>query len=232
MPINNKCWYNKVCNLVDTDECTQYCTRYYKMKQLMDIARIPENMQKIIELNPAKSDIESFKELALIKSNIDKFVTNGNNLYIYSKFPGNGKTSWAIKLIQSYLNYIWVGTEIKERALFIHFPTYINSIMDKVSGNSSAYNEVKNAILVADLVVWDFIPVNSITPYQRSQILTQLDTRMINRQSNIFTGTLGIDRMSEYIGEDLSSRIYNGSKVIEIYSSTDRRASIDFSSNN
>ena len=38
--------------------------------------------------------------------NIDKFVYKGSNLYIYSSTAGNGKTSWAFRLLRAYVNKV------------------------------------------------------------------------------------------------------------------------------
>ena len=66
-------------------------------------------------LDVNKIDLQAFTDLSIIKNNIVSFAKNGNNIYIYSKIPGNGKTSWAIKLIQSYTGVVnkmvWRKTE-------------------------------------------------------------------------------------------------------------------------
>lgn len=225
--MNKKCWYKDSCNLYNTDECSEYCIRYYKMKKLMDLARIPTGLQKIHKLIPDNIDVDSFMELKKIKENINEFVDGGYNLYIYSKFTGNGKTANAIKLIQSYLNNIWLETELVTQALFINLPEYITMTSSKV-GNNLDYDELKPLIYNTRLIVWDSMPIAKPTDYQAIQLLTQVEYRINNSYANVFTGTLNKREMDDKLGKELSSRIYNSSKVIEIKSSEDRRCGFDF----
>ena len=45
------------------------------------------------------NDKKKYEYLAHVKQNIEDFIKQGCSLYIYSRYPGNGKTSWAIKLL-------------------------------------------------------------------------------------------------------------------------------------
>lgn len=229
---NDKCWYKSTCNLVDTDECNAYCIRYYKMKELMRMARIPENRQKIIQLNPETIDYSNFMQLNKIKENVSEFVDSGYNLYIFSESCGNGKTSWAVKLIQAYLNTLWAKTEMNPRALFIHVPSYLNLMIESISNDTGEYEALKAIIADVDLVVWDFIPLEPIKTYQRTQLLSQIDQRLFKQLSNIYTGTLNRYKMEDCLGIDLTSRIYESSNVVTLESKIDRRADFDFKAGN
>ena len=108
MCLNNDCvWYKDVCELYNTQECTHTCIRYMEMNRLCELSNIPKNKWKLPDLYCIDKDKQAFKELGHIKKDITNFVNMGNNLYLYSECTGNGKTSWAIRLMLSYFNDIW-----------------------------------------------------------------------------------------------------------------------------
>lgn len=226
---NDNCWYKSTCNLYGEDECTEACIRYYKIKKLMNVAMIPSKLQKKHEIvtDGCEIDLEKYRELARISKNIDKFVENGNNCYIYSKHNGNGKTTWGVKLLQAYINLIWLESNFTAECAYINLTSYIGMISDKV-GKNEDYDELKKIVTSAKLIIFDNMPIAPITDYQITNLLTQIDIRMSNGLSNIYTGTLNKREITTRMGVDLASRIYNGSKVIEFLSNKDWRGSFDF----
>ena len=119
------CWYINSCDKANTAECNFNCIRYMEMNYLINNSGIPKSTQFKNELIPTNVDIVNFKFLDEIKKDIVNFVNNGENLYIHSKNFGNGKTSWAIKLMKKYFNDIWAGNGFTVRGLFIHVPTFL-----------------------------------------------------------------------------------------------------------
>ena len=111
----SNCWYDQVCsgsNVSDSvPHCTkmQSCVKYMEMHYLIEESGIPQAKQRPMLLEPDDIDYDSFLHLSKIKDNIEEFVNHGLNLYIASKNTGNGKTSWAIKLMLRYFDRIWAG---------------------------------------------------------------------------------------------------------------------------
>ena len=110
----NKCWYTSVCGKYETPECNASCIRYMEMDYLMQNSGIPRNRQYAVLLTPSKKDVQAFVTLKEIKDDIINFVENGESIYIYSDNFGNGKTTWAIKLMQKYFDDIWVGNGFRD----------------------------------------------------------------------------------------------------------------------
>lgn len=211
---NKDCWYESVCTHPD---CAN-CIRYLEMRYLIDNSGIPKNRQYPQELQ-AGIDYDAFVELSNIKSDIDSFVANGNNLYICSKETGNGKTSWAIKILLKYFDYIWAGNGFRVRGYFQHVPTFLNTLKDF----DKSHDALKNALENADLVVWDDIASGKLSDYDLNQLLIILDRRMLDCKSNIFTGNLtSYDSVERALGNRLASRIWNNSRIIE-FKGRDRR---------
>lgn len=206
--IFNKCWYQAVCEL----ECDPSCLRYVEMKYLVDNSGIPVSKQYPVLLD-AQEDYDQFVKLASIKDHIKEFVDGGQNLYITSVNTGNGKTSWAIKLLLKYFDQIWAGNGLRTRGLFIHVPTLLLELKNFSSPLSEEY---KQSIIDVDLVVWDEIASTSISNYDYSNLLMFLENRLLNEKSNIFTSnSMTKKSLEEIVGIKLASRIWNTSEIIE-----------------
>lgn len=206
---NSKCWYVDVCS----QECSDSCIRYLEMKHLMDSSKLPLNKQ-IPALLDAGEDYEQFLKLAEIKNSIVEFVKSGKNLYITSNYTGNGKTSWAIKLMLKYFDEIWAGNGFKTRALFVHVPTFLLHMKDF---NNPMSEEYKTDLLNCDLVVWDDIASVNMSNYDFSQLLMYIDGRLLQTKSNIFTSNINsVKSLQEHLGIKLASRIYNTSEIVEL----------------
>ena len=125
-PRKTDCWYKKVCAY---ESCVN-CIRYAEMKYLIENSGIPKVRQKPIMLD-AGVDYDKFITLANIKDNIADYVEIGDfNLYICSKETGNGKTSWAIKILLKYFDQRWAGNGFRKIGYFQHVPTLLNTLKD------------------------------------------------------------------------------------------------------
>ena len=189
------------------------------MKYLLDNSGIPKSKQYPQELI-ADVDLNAYRKLADIKSDIVDFVDSGSNLFICSQNTGNGKTSWAIKLMLRYFNEIWAGNGFKVRGLFVNVPTLLLQLKNF---DNPLPEEFKQHLMDVDLVVWDEIASTSISNYDYSNLLMFLDYRILNDKSNIFTSNaVTKDELEKNVGAKLSSRIWNTSEIIE-FRGKDRR---------
>ena len=212
---NEKCWYKEVCS----QECTSSCLRYTEMKYLMDNSGIPSSRQYPKPLNGG-SDYDAFCYLADIKNDIVNFVKNGENLYICSNNTGNGKTSWAIKLMLKYFDEVWAGNGFRTRGMFVHVPTLLNQLKNF---DSPLPQEYKENLVKADLIIWDDIASVPISNYDNSQLLSYIDQRALNDKSNIYTGNItNIDDLEKTVGSRLASRVWNSSEIVK-FVGLDRR---------
>ena len=214
------CWYKDVCTLYE-ENCNTKCVRYTELKYLMESSNIPESRQKPISLTPDSCDYEAFTELDAIRLDICNFVEQGKNLYIGSNTTGNGKTSWAIKLMLRYFSEIWAGNGLTTRGLFVHVPTFLVNLKDFESKNQKLI-EIKKLLPLVDLVIWDDIGSCNMSSYDFSQLTTYIDTRVLNQKSNIFTGNLLGDELQRVLGNRLYSRVWNTSKKIVLHGSDKR----------
>lgn len=216
------CWYKNICNKYDTNECNKNCIRYMEMDFLMNMSNIPKSNQFKNELIPNKSDLENFKFLKDLKDDIVNFVNNGENLYIYSKNFGNGKTTWAIKLMQKYFDEIWAGNGFTIKGLFVHVPSFLTKFKEVINKKDEDFEIMKQQLLDVDLVIWDDIAAGKLTDFDHTNLLTYIDQRKLNGKSNIYTGNLDENELIEALGNRLKSRVWNDSTVVEFFGN-DRR---------
>lgn len=207
----DECLYKGVC----TTKCSETCVRYVQMDKLLELSNLPKRLRKPTRLKcpPEYPDFKAYTELAEYKNNISANVKEGNNLLICSKYCGNGKTTWASKIMLKYFDETWFNSYGVTRGLFVHVPTLLNDI--RCFENCPEYIERINE---ADLVIWDDIAyATSLTEFQSQQLLMYIDYRINECKSNIYTcNMITKEEMSNKLGLRLASRIYNQSKVVEL----------------
>ena len=212
------CWYNSVCNV---DNCSG-CIRYEEMSSLMNYSNIPKAKQLPVKMIPQDCDYDAFCSLADIKDDVAQFVEQGKNLYITSNITGNGKTTWAVKIMLKYFDCVWAGNGFKPRGLFVHVPTFLLKCkeFDKVD---SDFDQLKSLLPSVDLVIWDDVASNELSSYDCSQLLQYIDLRNSELKSNIYTGNFSPDIMMKTLGAKLTSRIINKNTTVITLKGADRR---------
>lgn len=214
MVLKEDCWYKDICTY---QQCAN-CIRYSEMKYLMENSGLSKKRQHPIQLD-GSSDPQSFKVLADIKEDIVNFVNNGESLYIFSEYTGNGKTSWAIKLLLKYFDSIWAGNGFRIRGYFQHVPMLFNTLKDF----NKNHDALKNTLETVDLVVWDDIASTKLSDYDIQQLLIIIDKRVADNLANIYTGNITSHvALKNAIGDRLASRIWHMSTLIE-FKGKDRR---------
>lgn len=210
------CWYHEVCQ----NECSNSCLRYIEMKYLMDNSDIPPKRQMPVSLVPEVKDKEAFEQLNDIKLHVVDFVKEGKNLYIWGNHTGNGKTSWALKIMLRFFNDIWAGNGFRTRGKFVHAPSLLVRLKNFSDPLSEEY---KNDIMNCDLLILDDIASTGISQYDLSQLLFYIDYRTLNEKSTIYTGNLDFKDLEETLGAKLASRIWAKNTVVVEIKGLDRR---------
>ena len=199
------CYLKASCNGKD---CDTFCIRKYKTDSLYSAALMADSQKQHITLRVDADgiDLEQFKQLAEIEKNICKFVKEGKNLYLHSAIPGNGKSSWSLRLIEAYFNKIWARSEAKCRVLFISVPRFLLAIKDNITNKSSYVEYIKENVLEADLVVWDDLAAKTSSEFELTHLFSIIDNRLALGKSNIYTSNLNRQQLYTAIGERLTSR--------------------------
>lgn len=207
---NTDCWFIDTCK---EDSCSG-CAKYIQLKWQFDNSGLPKAKYKPIKLIPEDCDFQSFKRLAEIKRNVFDFVSKGSNLYLCSTYTGNGKTSWSIKILQSYLNLMSDGNYENLKGMYISTSNLLLHLKDF---NNPLSKSFKDNLETVDLVVWDDIAIAGLSNYDYQQLYSIIDNRILSEKSNIFTcNHTQLETLSKVLGDRLASRIYNTSEIIEL----------------
>ena len=217
---NEECWYRDVCEL---DIKCSSCIKFDEMQYLMENSNLPKAKQKVLRLTTPRCDEDAYKRLSEIKDDIYNFVYDGRSLYIGSTNTGNGKTTWAIKMMHQYFNEIWHGNGFEPRALFIHVPTFMVRFKDFKLVDEK-FEALKKLLYTVDLVVWDDIAGLNMSAYDYSVILSYIDYRCLSELSNIYTSNIETrEELVNSVGLKLTSRILTSDTEMIIFKNGDVR---------
>ena len=205
------CWLVNECNNIDCDK--PICPKRYLLDKFYTNAFISDQNRRHHKLDLTdECDRQMFDKLSAIEKDIVNFIKGGNSLYIYSATTGNGKTSWALRLIQDYLNNSWYKIDIDCPVLFISVPRYLLAIKENITDKSEYVQHIKTNVLNCDLVVWDDIGSKAATTFEHETLFSIIDTRINSGKSNIYTSNLSSGELLDFVGERLYSRIYDQSQ--------------------
>lgn len=217
----NDCYIQSSCKKFCTGNCgdaeSSYCPRLSKIDYLYNEALIPIKQRKRFPLrvDADGTDKNEFLQLKAAAENVEQFIENGANLYIYSQTAGNGKSSWGIRLIQAHIENIWYKTDLRCRALFVSVPRYLLAIKNNISRTDEYAEHINKNIFDADIVVFDDIATKGITQFEAENLFSIIDTRMNMGKSNVFTSNIIPAQLNDLLGPRLTSRIINLSTVIQ-----------------
>ena len=210
---NSDCWYIKSCN----EDCDR-CVIYTQLKWQMDNSGLYLSQQKPIELfidEQNSVDRQAYKALGKIRNHITEFVDEHRNLYICSREVGNGKTSWAIKMLHTYFHYRAKGNYENLLGMFVNTTDLLLRFKDF---NNPVSQKYKDDLENVDLVVFDDIAVTSnISQYDYTQLFNIINKRNMAQKSTIYTSNITeYSELEKLLGPRLATRIYDSSEVIEL----------------
>ena len=188
-------------------------------------ALIPKRYEPDIPLTPSTKDEKTFIELNEIRNNIKSFVDGGKNLLICSNNAGNGKTTFATKLLKSYIESVSDRSFPNDTpGLFVNVNSFLNE--KKLAINDPSLNEkikrMEKAILSAKLVVFDDIADKTLSEYDMNTMYYWLDYRTSNLKSCIFTTNQLPEQLKKTLNGKVYSRVVNYS-IIKYITDGDHR---------
>lgn len=173
----------------------------------------------------ALDDREAFKRLAEIRSDIRTFLSSEvNNLVLCSDNLGNGKTSWAIKLMLSYvelqkgrLNYVdekLVNTDNYDYCTFCQSVPFLVEM--KQFGNNKSGYEMYNRLCKTNLAIIDDLGAVPMSQYDYNIIYAIFEKRLFAGKPTIITTNFTDEILAgKELGLRLVDRIWNNSEIIQ-----------------
>ena len=230
MITSKQCWMKAECKKFTSETCIDndiFCIKEFKLDCLYNKSLLTNAQRKKIalHLDCDGTDRDAFNKLSNYQKNILNLIDDGSNIYIYSTITGNGKTAWAVRLMQSYFNKIWATSDLTCRGLFINVPRYLLAIKDDINNRNEYANYIKDNVYKADIVIWDDIGTKVATSFEHENLLSIIDYRILNGKSNVYTSNISCNELKEIVGDRLYSRIINNSDTIE-FCGKDKRSGI------
>lgn len=134
-----KCYASDYCQK-DKSSCSDVCGGYRVLRALYNLSRIPERYRYTIALKPENGeDLEAFTKLDNYKNDVLSMVDEGRGLYIWGKSTGNGKTSWACKIMSYFFRKIAFNTGLENEGLYIFLPTFLEDLRDNYDNKDKTY---------------------------------------------------------------------------------------------
>lgn len=223
--MEKKCFLYERCNHVDCN--SSFCRRRYLMERIYNNSLLSDKQREHINLkvDADMTDLEEFKRLANICENIVDFVERGENLYIHSGTCGNGKTSWTLKMLESYANKVWPYAESGCVMLFVSVPKFILAVKENITNKNEYAQFILDNYLKADIVIWDDIATKTATQFEIDNLLRMINDRIYAGKSNVYTSNLDAAGLSAALDERLASRI-RGSIDIELHGKDKRNLAV------
>lgn len=208
------CFCETKCKGKSKLNCNTGCVKRGILTNLLTLSNLPKHLWEDKPL-VCGSDKDEYMRLQYIEDNVYDFVKNGKNIFIYSDHCGNGKTSWAVRLLLAYLDSIWHISGFNRKALFVSVPTFLYDCKRNISHPLDGFQQLCDDLNTVDLVVWDDICAGNLTGYEHQILMQSIDTRMNSGLSNIFTANTSVQNVKKELGERLASRVWGCSYTVE-----------------
>lgn len=162
------------------------------------------------QLRPEMVDKECFRCLAKVQANCQRVFAKGNgvSLLIYSNNVGNGKTTWAQKIMRYFIMKHCVEHPDADY-VFINVSEFLQ-LRKKAISNPSAraeFDALEERVKEARLVVFDDIAYRQNSGFDEEYLYTIIDYRYRNMMNNIFTSNATRTEMRDILGNRIADRI-------------------------
>ena len=111
----------------------------------------------------------------------------GDNLVIASD-DSNGKTSWAIKIMQNYFKQIEGSAGLEPRGLYVDCAMFTRKYKEamELASSKKEVTPLQIHIPKVDLVIWDNLYSRAYTEFDINLLSSYIDERLNNGKANIF----------------------------------------------
>lgn len=203
-----QCKNASTCKYIGTEKCVINCYWYYLANALYNVSEIPYAWRKEIVLYPEEVDLEMFTFCKKFEKNVLEHVNTGNGLYLHSSQVGNGKTSWAMKILQTYIQQLSMTGEKFEgpKAYYVNVSELFETLRVNMEDKTKT-KPIEQAILNADLVVFDDMGVEAPTTWVKNKLYNYINYRYMNKKSMIITSNLSINQLAAKLDKRIADRI-------------------------
>lgn len=189
---------------------------YVIMRNLYKHSNIPKMYHRDIPLQAGKDDIEVFKKLQDFKMNVKEKVSNGEGLYIWGRTTGNGKTTWAGKIVNQYFRRSIADTGIEFEGVYINVPTFMENLRQSYGKEDIEFNYLMEKVYKSKIAIFDDIGSERPSEWVRERLYTIINHRVSNGLTTIYTSNVDLNELEARLGSRICSRIAGSCEVLEI----------------
>lgn len=222
------CWAESYCRGYPM-KCGSDCVGWIQLSTVYHLSHMPVRYQRGVTLtlladDQSQRDRDSYLYLKNWMLDVVKNVEDGRGLYIVSRHKGNGKTAWACKIMNEYFRHVALHNNMRCRGLFVNVPSFLQELRDSMDSPSDDVDAKVDAIMRADMVIWDDIGTENPTSWVRERLYGYINHRYSNSLTQIFTSNVMLEELAHerFMGERIASRIAGQCDIIEFHQ-RDRR---------
>ena len=173
-------------------------------------------LKKDTPLRPEVVDEAAFRRLKHIMEESPRFVREHWNLNLYSSNTGNGKTSWAIKIMKNFIdNYACV---YDLDCLYVNIPEFMNLRRNSFNNYAAQlqYQELERRIREARLVIMDEVASKQASEFDIELLYQLVNYRSTNQKSTIYTSNIKPEELRKLVGDRIADRITGTPNTVNI----------------
>lgn len=192
--------------------------------ELLESSNVPEIYWDEIKLVVPDKDKQAYDRLSEIKKNIIDYSEPSlslKNLLICSDRTGNGKTSWALKILQYYIfkaaQCLYYQTEEDAWGYFVTTSKFVSLSKEYDNRRRQQFYEMQDMVSKSRVVVFDDIAVGEYSRAEYMALYTAIEDRVFNHKFCIFTSNFVDENnpvLVDRLGARLVDRIYCTSEKI------------------
>lgn len=207
-----RCWWERTCLkksvICDNLENCKNCTRFLQMKLQTEMANIPGEFPIEHRLDETRRDLQAY--ITLKQLDIQDFVVNGKSLVIESENTGNGKSSFAKKLL---LKYMAKKVGRINTGYFLSLPIALAEVKESIQTKETLpYARIFSTVR---LLVVDEVAFKKLSEFEEQWLLRMISEReKTPGLATIYTLNSSQD-LKELLGKRLYSRIYVKSQKVK-----------------
>lgn len=229
-----ECYARSYCKGFDTNICNYECVAYHQLNNIFELSGMPKRYRHHIPLVPENIDRQKFLELkdwitvteenGKFKHNVIDKVQAGLGLLLWSETKGNGKTSWAAKIMQAYFRAVGLRNNLRTRGIFVNVPELLEQMRNNMNFPTEEHTALMHNLKTVDMVVFDDIGTESPTNWVREQLYIIINKRYSEGLCSIFTSNMSLAQLGheDVLGDRIASRINGSCDKIE-FRGNDRR---------
>lgn len=198
-----------------------------KFNNLLKQSNLPKTYWKPQTLIARNDDLDAWNYLDDVRNTIVNYVQKGSILVIASENVGNGKTSWAIRLLQRYLAETAADGRIVDKGMFISFSSLLADLGDFNFRDTDEYNTLKKRLMNCELLVLDELGGGKLNSATYPVFYEIINARSLNNLSTVYTTNYNDEYLQDLFGERLYSRIYDSATVVIFQSSNVRGLTVE-----